>query len=123
MVAEGLIEEDDKPVVMRSLLLRHRHVHDDRFRFSISGKKHSSYTSLQVSRGRGVRAVLHSVYFMLMFRCSDVTRTARASGTRAARAGDARYLALSSGLSIIVFVVTQHSKCYRSQIPTRNIQN
>lgn len=47
MVAEGLIEEDDKPVVMRSLLLRHRHVHDDRFRFSISGKKHSSYTSLQ----------------------------------------------------------------------------
>lgn len=69
MVAEGLIEEDDKPVVMRSLLLRHRHVHDDRFRFSISGKKHSSYTSLQVSRGRGVRAVLHSVYFMLMFRC------------------------------------------------------
>ncbi|KAJ0183991.1 hypothetical protein K1T71_000414 [Dendrolimus kikuchii] len=39
--------EDDKPVVMRSLLLRHRHVHDDRFRFSISGKKQASYTSLQ----------------------------------------------------------------------------
>lgn len=48
MVSDGLIEEDDKPVVMRSLLLRHRHVHDDRFRFSISGRKHSSYTSLQV---------------------------------------------------------------------------
>ncbi|CAH0577697.1 unnamed protein product [Chrysodeixis includens] len=47
MVSDGLIEEDDKPVVMRSLLLRHRHVHDDRFRFSISGRKHSSYTSLQ----------------------------------------------------------------------------
>ncbi|XP_049884910.1 anion exchange protein 2 isoform X2 [Pectinophora gossypiella] len=50
MVAEELIEEDDKPVVMRSLLLRHKHVHDDRpFRFSISGaaRKHSSYTSLQ----------------------------------------------------------------------------
>ncbi|CAH0716366.1 unnamed protein product, partial [Brenthis ino] len=47
MVTEGLIEEDDKPVVMRSLLLRHRHVHDDRFRFSISGRKQSSYTSLQ----------------------------------------------------------------------------
>ncbi|XP_059055151.1 anion exchange protein 3 [Achroia grisella] len=49
MVSEGLIEEDDKPVVMRSLLLRHRHVHDDRsgFRFSITGRKHSSYTSLQ----------------------------------------------------------------------------
>lgn len=48
MVADGLIEEDDKPVVMRSLLLRHRHVHDERFRFSISGKKQASYTSLQV---------------------------------------------------------------------------
>ncbi|XP_013138197.1 PREDICTED: anion exchange protein 3 isoform X2 [Papilio polytes] len=47
MVSEGLIEEDDKPVVMRSLLLRHRHVHDERFRFSIGGKKQSSYTSLQ----------------------------------------------------------------------------
>ncbi|XP_045783924.1 anion exchange protein 3 isoform X2 [Maniola jurtina] len=47
MVTDGLIEEDDKPVVMRSLLLRHRHVHDERFRFSISGRKHSSYTSLQ----------------------------------------------------------------------------
>ncbi|KAI5640896.1 HCO3- transporter family domain-containing protein [Phthorimaea operculella] len=50
MVDGGLIEEDDKPVVMRSLLLRHKHVHEDRgFRFSISaaGRKHSSYTSLQ----------------------------------------------------------------------------
>ncbi|KAM3956891.1 anion exchange protein Ae2 isoform 2-T2 [Aphomia sociella] len=49
MVSEGLIEEDDKPVVMRSLLLRHRHVQDERsgFRFSISSRKHSSYTSLQ----------------------------------------------------------------------------
>ncbi|XP_028035367.1 anion exchange protein 3 isoform X2 [Bombyx mandarina] len=48
MVTEGLIEEDDKPVVMRSLLLRHRHVHDDRgFRFSISSKKPASYSSLQ----------------------------------------------------------------------------
>ncbi|XP_050683435.1 anion exchange protein 3-like isoform X3 [Leptidea sinapis] len=46
MVKEGLIEDDDKPVVLRSLLLRHKHVHDDRFRFSISGKK-SSYHSLQ----------------------------------------------------------------------------
>lgn len=51
MVSEELIEEDDKPVVMRSLLLRHHHVHEDRsllHRFSISGRKHSSYTSLQV---------------------------------------------------------------------------
>ncbi|CAG9781744.1 unnamed protein product [Diatraea saccharalis] len=48
MVASQLIEEDDKPVVMRSLLLRHKHVHDDKgFRFSIAGRKHASYTSLQ----------------------------------------------------------------------------
>ncbi|XP_041987046.1 anion exchange protein 3 isoform X5 [Aricia agestis] len=47
MVKEGLIEEDDKPVVMRSLLLRHKHVHDDKFRFSISGGRKQSYTSLQ----------------------------------------------------------------------------
>ncbi|XP_026322255.1 anion exchange protein 2 isoform X3 [Hyposmocoma kahamanoa] len=49
MVAEGLIGADDEPAVMRSLLLRHRHVHDGRPRFSISGaiRKHSSYTSLQ----------------------------------------------------------------------------
>ncbi|KAL0902078.1 hypothetical protein ABMA27_000033 [Loxostege sticticalis] len=48
MVTSQLIEEDDKPVVMRSLLLRHRHVHEDKgFRFSISGRKHASYTSLQ----------------------------------------------------------------------------
>ncbi|XP_068621048.1 band 3 anion transport protein [Battus philenor] len=46
MVSDGLIEEDDKPVVMRSLLQRHKHVHDERFRFSISGRK-QSYTSLQ----------------------------------------------------------------------------
>lgn len=50
MVAEGLIGADDEPAVMRSLLLRHRHVHDGRPRFSISGaiRKYSSYTSLQV---------------------------------------------------------------------------
>lgn len=50
MVAEGLIGADDEPAVMRSLLLRHKHVHDGRARFSISGaiRKHSSYTSLQV---------------------------------------------------------------------------
>lgn len=49
MVTDELIQEADKPIVMRALLLRHRHVneHDRGFRF---GKKHySSYTSLQVS--------------------------------------------------------------------------
>ncbi|CAH0401805.1 unnamed protein product [Chilo suppressalis] len=48
MVESQLIDEDDKPVVMRSLLLRHKHVHDEKgFRFSIGGRKHASYTSLQ----------------------------------------------------------------------------
>lgn len=48
MAAEGLIEEDDQQAVLSSLLLRHHHVHDDRFRFSMGGRKQSSYTSLQV---------------------------------------------------------------------------
>lgn len=51
MVAEELIHEDDKVVVMRSLLLRHRHVNDGHshggFPFG-SRRKFSSYTSLQV---------------------------------------------------------------------------
>ncbi|XP_022124863.2 anion exchange protein 2 isoform X1 [Pieris rapae] len=47
MFSDGLIAEDDKAVVLRSLLLRHKHVHDEKFRFSISGRKQSSYTSLQ----------------------------------------------------------------------------
>ncbi|XP_044734165.1 anion exchange protein 3 isoform X2 [Chrysoperla carnea] len=47
MVTDELIQESDKPIVMRALLLRHRHVneHERGFRF---GKRHySSYTSLQ----------------------------------------------------------------------------
>lgn len=51
MVAEELIHEDDKVVVMRSLLLRHRHVneHHGHGGFSFGPKrKFSSYTSLQV---------------------------------------------------------------------------
>ncbi|XP_017875094.1 band 3 anion exchange protein isoform X2 [Ceratina calcarata] len=48
MVIEELILPEDRPVVMRALLLRHRHVHDhDRgFRFG-SKRNYSSYTSLQ----------------------------------------------------------------------------
>ncbi|KAJ6644523.1 Anion exchange protein 2 [Pseudolycoriella hygida] len=50
MVAEELILEDDKVVVMRSLLLRHRHVNEHShsgFPFGGSRRKFSSYTSLQ----------------------------------------------------------------------------
>lgn len=50
MVIEELIDENDKSVVMRSLLLRHRHVNEHShggFHFG-SRRKFSSYTSLQV---------------------------------------------------------------------------
>jgi hypothetical protein len=49
MVVEELIEPEDKPTIMRALLLRHRHVNEhDRFRFGMK-RTFSSYTSLQVS--------------------------------------------------------------------------
>ena len=49
MVIEELILPEDRPVVMRALLLRHRHVndHDRGFRFGAK-RNYSSYTSLQV---------------------------------------------------------------------------
>lgn len=50
MVVEELIEEDDKPTLMRALLLRHRHVNEHNhsaFGF-VYRRKFSSYTSLQV---------------------------------------------------------------------------
>ncbi|XP_017752632.1 PREDICTED: band 3 anion transport protein isoform X2 [Eufriesea mexicana] len=48
MVVEELILAEDRPVVMRALLLRHRHVHDHDRGFRFSGKRnYSSYTSLQ----------------------------------------------------------------------------
>ncbi|XP_012285898.1 anion exchange protein 3 isoform X2 [Orussus abietinus] len=48
MVVEELILPEDRPIVMRALLLRHRHVHEhDRgFRFGMK-RNYSSYTSLQ----------------------------------------------------------------------------
>lgn len=52
MVVEELIHENDKAIVMRALLLRHRHVNDHShggFLFG-SRRKFSSYTSLQVKR-------------------------------------------------------------------------
>lgn len=51
MVVEELIQEEDKPTLMRALLLRHRHVNENAhgaFPFG-SKRKFSSYTSLQVN--------------------------------------------------------------------------
>jgi hypothetical protein len=49
MVVDELIEPEEKPTIMRALLLRHRHVNEhDRFRFGMK-RTFSSYTSLQVS--------------------------------------------------------------------------
>ncbi|XP_043784468.1 anion exchange protein 2 isoform X3 [Apis laboriosa] len=48
MVIEELILPEDRPVVMRALLLRHRHVHDHDRGFRFGGKRnYASYTSLQ----------------------------------------------------------------------------
>ncbi|CAL1687515.1 unnamed protein product [Lasius platythorax] len=48
MVIEELILPEDRPVVMRALLLRHRHVHEHERGFRFGGRKsYSSYTSLQ----------------------------------------------------------------------------
>ncbi|XP_015430011.1 PREDICTED: band 3 anion transport protein [Dufourea novaeangliae] len=48
MVVEELILPEDRAVVMRALLLRHRHVHEHDRGFRFGGKRnYSSYTSLQ----------------------------------------------------------------------------
>ncbi|XP_044014889.1 anion exchange protein 3 [Aphidius gifuensis] len=48
MVIEELILPEDRAVVMRALLLRHRHVHENERGFRFGGKRnYSSYTSLQ----------------------------------------------------------------------------
>ncbi|KAL7299340.1 hypothetical protein TKK_0007915 [Trichogramma kaykai] len=48
MVIEELILPEDRPVVMRALLLRHRHVHEHERGFRFGAKRnYSSYTSLQ----------------------------------------------------------------------------
>lgn len=46
MAIDQVIKEEEKPIVIRALLLRHRHVHEsERFRFR---RNTASYTSLQV---------------------------------------------------------------------------
>uniref|UniRef100_A0A8D8MPB3 Anion exchange protein n=1 Tax=Culex pipiens TaxID=7175 RepID=A0A8D8MPB3_CULPI len=55
MVTDELIHEDDKPVIMRALLLRHRHVNEHShggFHFGPK-RKYSSYSSLQSLSLRG----------------------------------------------------------------------
>ncbi|XP_026462200.1 anion exchange protein 2-like [Ctenocephalides felis] len=48
MLVDELILEDDKPIIMRALLLRHRHVNENDRGFMFgSRRKFSSYTSLQ----------------------------------------------------------------------------
>ncbi|XP_058801506.1 band 3 anion transport protein isoform X2 [Phymastichus coffea] len=48
MVIEELILPEDRPVIMRALLLRHRHVHEHERGFRFGPKRNaSSYTSLQ----------------------------------------------------------------------------
>ncbi|XP_067644614.1 band 3 anion transport protein isoform X2 [Eurosta solidaginis] len=48
MVVEELINAEDKPALMRSLLLRHRHVNEHQSGFPFTKRKYSSYTSLQL---------------------------------------------------------------------------
>lgn len=48
MVVDDLIHTDDKPAVLRSLLLRHRHVNEHQSGFPFTKRKYNSYTSLQV---------------------------------------------------------------------------
>ncbi|KAI8121350.1 hypothetical protein FF38_05946 [Lucilia cuprina] len=48
MVIEDLINSDDKPSVLRSLLLRHRHVNEHQSGFPFTKRKYNSYTSLQL---------------------------------------------------------------------------
>lgn len=48
MVVDDLININDKPSVMRSLLLRHRHVNEHQGVLPFTKRKYNSYTSLQV---------------------------------------------------------------------------
>ncbi|XP_075163574.1 anion exchange protein Ae2 isoform X2 [Haematobia irritans] len=48
MVVDDLIHIDDKPSVLRSLLLRHRHVNEHQSGFPFTKRKYNSYTSLQL---------------------------------------------------------------------------
>lgn len=51
MVTDELIKEADKPVIMRALLLRHKHVNDHQQSFAgrFVKRHNSSYSSLQVN--------------------------------------------------------------------------
>ncbi|XP_036336298.1 band 3 anion transport protein-like [Rhagoletis pomonella] len=55
MVVDELINAEDKPALMRSLLLRHRHVNEHQSGFPFTKRKYSSYTSLQNLSGEDKR--------------------------------------------------------------------
>jgi solute carrier family 4 anion exchanger 2 len=65
MVVDELIEPEEKPTIMRALLLRHRHVNEhDRFRFGMK-RTFSSYTSLQnLAEDKGKPKIVPSVASM-----------------------------------------------------------
>lgn len=64
MMMEELIQEEDKPTLMRALLLKHRHVNDHGgFNFGLK-KKYSSYSSLTVS---DTLKTLQSCIFMFIY--------------------------------------------------------
>lgn len=65
MVVEDLINTDDKPAVLRSLLLRHRHVNEHQSGFPFTKRKYNSYTSLQVCTRERV-SVWMCVYPLLL---------------------------------------------------------
>lgn len=86
MVIEELIQESDRPVVMRALLLRHRHVNEHShgsFPFG-SRRKFSSYTSLQVNLSFNMKIVgdksdiaifkfiLYIVWYLFLFQALQV---------------------------------------------------
>lgn len=65
MVVEDLIHTDDKPSVLRSLLLRHRHVNEHQSGFPFTKRKYSSYTSLQVCK-----ILILCFFFLIMIICN-----------------------------------------------------
>ncbi|XP_055379278.1 anion exchange protein 2 isoform X2 [Condylostylus longicornis] len=56
MVIADLITADDKAVVMRALLLKHRHVNEHPYGFSFPKKKNSSCVSLQTLNSQSLNA-------------------------------------------------------------------
>ena len=67
MVIDDLINTDDKPSVLRSLLLRHRHVNEHQSGFPFTKRKYNSYTSLQVSFWISLLLLSTYFFFFILF--------------------------------------------------------